>query len=146
VVGNRYARAGKEIFCGAAMLQYGLNPPRPEYADPAEPAHPEPLFMHANLLKHQNGVKPGKGFLHMRRLSLAQDDIWLVGVDGKRRPLDNIVGGGKYIQGRGLCSDIWTFGEGAKMETVDTKTAFSGLMGGFEEAYFGYGAKTGSWR
>lgn len=128
------------------MLQYGINPPRPEYADLTDPAHPEPLFMHANLLKHMSGVKKGEVFSQMRRLSLAQDDVRVVREKGKSRPLDNIVGGGKEIPGRGLCSDIWTFGDGAKMETLGTKDAFSGLMGGFEEEYFQYGGRPGEWR
>ncbi|RMD40840.1 hypothetical protein DV735_g4318, partial [Chaetothyriales sp. CBS 134920] len=43
---------GADTFCGAAMLQFGITPPRPGNLDPNDPAHPEPLFAHSNLVKH----------------------------------------------------------------------------------------------
>jgi alpha 1,2-mannosyltransferase len=146
LLGNRLTKGGEELFCGAAMLQYGIDPPRPEYADPSDPAHPEPLFVHANLLKHMSSVRQGEAFSQVRRLSLAQDDVRLEYGVGQRRPLDNIGGGARNIPGRGLCSDIWTFGDGAQLETTEAKDVFGGLMGGFEGEYLGYGGRSGAWR
>lgn len=146
VLGSRLPRGDQDVFCGAAMLQYGIDPPRPEHTEPFEPTHPEPLFVHANLLKHMSGVRQGEVFLQMRRLSLDQDDVRLEYEHGEEEPLDSAVGGAREIRGRGLCSDIWAFGEGAVVETVDATATFGGLMAGFEEGYFGYGGRPGAWR
>lgn len=155
------------LFCGAAMLQYGIAPPRSSHADPSDPTHPEPLFVHANLLKHMSGARKGQVFTEMRRLSLPQDDVRLryyraqSAAEGDQQqqqqqsesvgivvpgPLDDVVGGAREVRAKGLCSDIWAFGEGAEIETVDAKETFGGLMAGFEQAYFAYGAGTGAWR
>lgn len=126
------------------MLQYGLSPPPPAHQDPSDPAHPAPLFVHANLLKHMSGVRPGQAFPLMRRLSLAQDDVLrAVREQGREGPLDVVVGGAREVRGRGLCSDIWAFGDGAVVETVDGRAAFGGVMEGLEERY---GAKAGAWK
>jgi alpha 1,2-mannosyltransferase len=146
LLGNRLTKDDKEVFCGAAMLQYGISPPRPEYSDPSDPTHPEPLFVHANLLKHMGGVRQNEVFHQTRRLSLAQDDVRPLYGDGKKAPLDIVVGGAREVSGRGLCSDIWTFGDGAEIETADIKDTFGGFMVSFEEAYFGYGVRPGAWR
>ncbi|KAH8648483.1 mannosyltransferase putative-domain-containing protein [Xylariales sp. PMI_506] len=147
LLGHQLAQGSdKSVFCGVAMLQYGISPPRPEYADSSDPAHPEPLFVHANLLKHMSGVRKGDAFTQMRRLSLGQDGVRSAYGDGENSPLDVIVGGAKEIAGRGLCSNIWTFGDSATIETVDTKNAFGDLMGSFEDAYFGYGGRSGAWK
>ncbi|POS77555.1 hypothetical protein DHEL01_v204055 [Diaporthe helianthi] len=45
------------------------------HADPADPSHPEPLFVHTNLLKHMSGVRPGDVFPLLRRLAPGQDDV-----------------------------------------------------------------------
>lgn len=138
---------GGDVFCGAAMLQYGIDPPRAAHAEPgSDPSHPEPLFVHANLLKHMSGVRKGLVFDRMRRLSPAQDDVRAAYGDGERGPLGGVAGGAREISGRGLCSDIWAFDEevlGASVETVETKGAFGALMAGFEEAY---GIKPGAWK
>lgn len=156
------------LFCGAAMLQYGLSPPRPGFADPADPAHPEPLFVHANLLKHMSGARRGESFRQTRRLSLRQDDVrarrpssqevggggvYSVPVPVVPGPLDAVAGGAREVPGRGLCSDIWAFGGGggaaaaaAEIETVGADETFGGLMAGFEDAYFAGGARAGAWR
>ena len=128
------------------MLQYGLGPPaQPEHADPADPAHPAPLFVHANLLKHQSGVRPGSIFTLLRRLSPAQDDVRADYAPATA--LHSVTGAGKPLGGRGLCSDITAFRRGADVETVDTAAAFGGFMEGFEDEYFSYpGAKPGVWR
>lgn len=149
------------------MLQYGLDPPRSEYADASDTGrtHPEPLFVHANLLKHQSGVPKGGAFTLLRRLKLAQDGVRDGGAsfhdddnqeekqgEKRKRTLDSVVGGGKDITGRGLCSDIWTFGFGneaeakAEIETVDARLAFSGAMETLEERYFGVGVRPGGWK
>lgn len=147
-------------FCGAAMLQYGLAPPRAGHADPADPTHPEPLFVHANLLKHMSGARKGQVFTHLRRLAPGQDDVRVVVSEAKegqeekvlkkkKGPLDGVVGGARELAGRGLCSDIWSFAEGEEgtvVETVDAKEAFGGTMAGFEDAYFGSGARAGAWK
>ncbi|KUI72471.1 Alpha-1,2-mannosyltransferase MNN2 [Cytospora mali] len=137
-------------FCGAAMLQYGLTPPAPAHADPSDPAHPEPLFVHANLLKHQSGVRPGGVFTHLRRLAPRQDDVRAGHAGGPGPPataLDSVAGGGKAVAGRGLCSDIRAFRAGADVETLEAGSAFGGALAGFEEGYFGYpGARPGVWR
>ncbi|KAH8886152.1 hypothetical protein GQ53DRAFT_658557 [Thozetella sp. PMI_491] len=146
LLGNNIRKGGEDLFCGAAMLQYGISPPRPEHADPSDPAHPEPLFIHANLLKHMAGFRQGEVFSHMRRLSLAQDDVRLLYGDGEVRPLDSIAGGAREILGRGLCSDIWSFGDSTTVETVDTKDAFGGLMAGFEQVYVGKSGRLGAWK
>lgn len=121
------------------MLQYGISQPLSTHQDRSDPTHPEPLFVHANLLKHMVGVKKGQAFPLMRRLSLAQDDVRLEG----KTALDSVVGGAKEISGRGLCSDIRAFGKGAVVETVDSGVAFGGLMAGFEERY---GGRSGAWK
>lgn len=155
VVGNQYKRGARDIFCGSSMLQFGLAPPRPGHADPADPAHPEPLFLHANLVKHQVGVRQGAAFALMRRLSPAQDAVRRDESDDddddddnfrEKRPLDDVVGGGSEVSGRGLCSDIWAFGDAATVETVDAKSAFGGSMGDFEDRYFGSGGRAGAWK
>lgn len=157
------------------MLQYGIAPPRPGHADPSDPTHPEPLFVHANLLKHMSGARRGESFTQTRRLSLGQDDVRAryyyvqgakekVGADGGgggaatttdgsdlvmvpvSGPLDAVAGGAREVRGRGLCSDIWAFAEGAEVETVGAKETFGELMAGFEDAYFAGGAKAGAWR
>lgn len=150
-----------DIFCGAAMLQYGLTPPAPAptttdtdttdttspgHADPADPSHPSPLFVHANLLKHQSGVRPGGGvFTLLRRLSPLQDDVRAEYPPGTA--LHSVTGGGKSVGGRGLCSDIRAFRDGADVETVDARTAYGGVLARFEEVYFGYpGTRPGVWR
>lgn len=132
------------------MLQYGLAAPPPAHQDPADPTHPAPLFVHANLLKHMSGVRSGEAFPLLRRLALTQDDVRLVEEEEKGAaagtragPLDAVVGGAREVPGRGLCSDIWAFGEGALVETVDAREAFGGLMEGFEERY---GVRSGAWR
>lgn len=144
LVGNPYRTrdSQEDLFCGAAMLQYGLDAPPPEYQDPSDPSHPEPLFVHANLFKHMSGVRAGHAFPLMRRLSLAQDDVRVEVVDGVG-PLDVVVGGGRTVAQRGLCSDIWAFGQGAVVETVNASQAFGGVMEGFEQRY---GMKSGAWR
>lgn len=126
------------------MLQYGLDPPRDGRADPADPSHPEPLFVHANLLKHMSGVRPGDVFNLFRRLVPALDDVRT-----EHRPataLHSVTGGGSSVAGRGLCSDIIAFRGGADIETTDTKTSFGGMMKDFEERFFAYGALPGIWR
>lgn len=129
------------------MLQYGLTPPLdPAHADPADPSHPEPVFVHANLLKHQSGVRPGSVFPLLRRLSPHEDDVRAEYAAGKAA-LHSVTGGGKSVAGRGLCSDIRAFRDGADIETVEARTAFGGLMEGFEEGYFNYpGTRPGVWR
>ncbi|KAL2287937.1 hypothetical protein FJTKL_04708 [Diaporthe vaccinii] len=141
LLGNRDPR---DNFCGAAMLQYGLGPPRDGHADPTDPSHPEPLFVHANLLKHMSGVRPGDVFTLFRRLVPGQDDVRT-----EYRPataLHSVTGGGSSVAGRGLCSDIIVFQGGADVETIDTKTSFGGMMKDFEEQFFSYGALPGLWR
>ncbi|KAL1882188.1 hypothetical protein Daus18300_000674 [Diaporthe australafricana] len=141
LLGNRDSN---DNFCGAAMLQYGLSPPRAEHADPADPSHPEPLFVHANLLKHMSGVRPGNVFTQFRRLVPGQDDV-----RAEYPPaiaLHSVKGGGSSVAGRGLCSDITAFRGGADVETVDTKLSFGGMMKAFEEEFFSYGALPGLWR
>lgn len=126
------------------MLQYGLDPPRSGHADPADPSHPEPLFVHANLLKHMSGVRPGDVFTLFRRLVPGQDDV-----RADYRPavaLHSVTGGGSNVAGRGLCSDITAFRGGADVETIETKTSFGGMMKDFEEQFFSYGARPGIWR
>lgn len=86
-----------------------------------------------------SGVKQGEAFPLMRRVALTQDDVR---VEGKMA-LDSVVGGARQVSGRGLCSDIWAFGDGAVVETVDTATAFGGLMADFEERY---GGRSGAWK
>ncbi|CAN8097944.1 unnamed protein product [Discula destructiva] len=142
---KHHGTEGEDLFCGAAMLQYGLDAPPPSHQDPSDPSHPEPLFVHANLLKHMSGVRPGEAFPLLRRLALSQDDVRveMEAAAGKRGPLDVVVGGARELAGRGLCSDIWAFGEGAVVETVDAGQAFGGLMDGFEERY---GGRSGAWR
>ncbi|RMZ80382.1 hypothetical protein DV738_g2783, partial [Chaetothyriales sp. CBS 135597] len=135
-----------DTFCGAAMLQFGISPPRPEHTDPSDPAHPEPLFAHSNLVKHMQGARQGNVFTLMRRLSPTQDNVRAIYGPGQKRPLDNVAGGARIISGRGLCSDIWTFGDDARVETVDTKGVFGRLMATFEDEYFAYGEKPGAWR
>ncbi|KAH8766892.1 mannosyltransferase putative-domain-containing protein [Diaporthe sp. PMI_573] len=138
LLGNRDPR---DNFCGAAMLQYGLDPPRDGYADPADP---EPLFVHANLLKHMSGVRPGDVFPLFRRLFPRQDDVR---TDyHPATALHSVTGGGNSVAGRGLCSNIIAFRGGADIETVDTKTLFGGMMKDFEEHFFSYGASPGLWR
>lgn len=129
------------------MLQYGLAPPPPSRADPADPSHPPPLFVHANLLKHQSGggVRPGGVFALLRRLSPLQDDVraW----HAPATALHSVAGAGEAVAGRGLCSGIRAFRGGAEVETVDARGAFGGLMEGLEEQYFGYsGTRPGVWR
>ncbi|KAK7736681.1 hypothetical protein SLS53_006888 [Cytospora paraplurivora] len=132
-------------FCGAAMLQYGLSPPRPGSADPSDPSHPPPLFVHANLLKHQGGVRPGGVFTLLRRLSPLQDDVRAEYAPATA--LHSVAGSGKAVAGRGLCSEIRAFRGGAEVETVDARGAFGGAMEGLEEEYFGYpGTRPGVWR
>lgn len=121
------------------MLQYGISPPPTRHQDGSNPAHPEPLFVHANLLKHMSGVQKGQAFPHLRRLSLNQDHVR---VDGQTA-LDFVVGGAREVNGRGLCSDIWAFGPGVNIETVDAGMAFGGLLDGFETRY---GGRAGAWR
>lgn len=126
------------------MLQYGLGPPRAGHADPADPSHPEPLFVHANLLKHMSGVRPGNVFTQLRRLVPGQDDV-----RAEYHPavaLHSVKGGGSSVAGRGLCSNITAFRGGADVETVDTKLSFGGMMKAFEEEFFSYGALPGLWR
>ncbi|KAJ4393932.1 hypothetical protein N0V93_003149 [Gnomoniopsis smithogilvyi] len=139
VLGSNLKRGQGDLFCGAAMLQYGIAPPPTKYQDSSNPTHPEPLFVHANLLKHMSGVKQGQAFPHLRRLSLTQDDVR---VDGQTA-LDSVVGGAQQISGRGLCSDIWAFRSGVNIETVDASVAFGGLLDGFEARY---GGRAGSWK
>lgn len=128
------------------MLQYGLAP-LPAHQDPSDPTHPAPLFVHANLLKHMSGVQPGEAFPLLRRLLPGLDDVRAMkgeeGEGGGAAALDAVVGGAREITGRGLCSDVWAFGEGALVETVDARAAFGGLMEGFEERY---GGRSGAWR
>lgn len=132
-------------FCGAAMLQYGLTAPRPGHADPNDTSHPEPLFVHANLLKHMSGVRAGGVFTQFRRLAPWQDDVRSEYPSGTA--LHSISGGGHERGGRGLCSDIFSInGAAAQVETMDTKTAFGGLMKDFEAEYFGHGIRPGVWR
>lgn len=126
------------------MLQYGLSPPRGGHADPADPSHPEPLFVHANLLKHMSGVRPGDVFTLFRRLVPGQDDVRTEYRPGTA--LHSVTGGGSSVAGRGLCSDIIAFRGGADVETIDTKTSFGGTMKDFEEQFFSYGALPGLWR
>lgn len=128
------------------MLQYGLTPPpTPDHADPADPSHPAPLFVHANLLKHQSGAGRRDVFALLRRLSPLQDDVRADYAPATA--LHGVTGGGKSVGGRGLCSDIVAFRDGADVETVDAAGAFGGVLGGFEEVYFGYpGVRPGVWR
>lgn len=131
------------------MLQYGITPPRSQHVEQADRMHPEPLFVHANLLKHQAGARKGDAFRQMRRLSLSQDDVRAVVSKEMmgRMPLDFVVGGARDIPGRGLCSDIWAFGDGpSSVETVDTTETFGALMGDFEQRYFDSGVRVGGWR
>lgn len=129
------------------MLQYGLEPSRSAYHDGADPTHPEPLFVHANLLKHMSGARPGKVFSQLRRLSPDQDDVrveWPAGT-----ALHGAAGGAREVAGKGLCGDVWAFAaEGAtRVETVETKQVYGGLMDKFEEGYFGNkGTRPGVWR
>lgn len=139
VLGSSLKRGQEDLFCGAAMLQYGISPPPRKHRDSSDPTHPEPLFVHANLLKHMSGVKPGQAFPLMRRLSLRQDDVRVEG----QTALDSVVGGARDVRGRGLCSDIWAFGKGAVIETVDAGEAFGNLLAGFEERY---GGRSGAWK
>lgn len=126
------------------MLQYGLDPPRDGHADPADPSHPEPLFVHANLLKHMSGVRPGDVFTLFRRLVPGQDDAR---TDyHAATALNSVAGGGTTVVGRGLCSDIVAFRDGADVETGDTRALFGGVMKDFEEQFFSYGALPGLWR
>ncbi|KAK2596890.1 hypothetical protein N8I77_012776 [Diaporthe amygdali] len=141
LLGNRDPR---DNFCGAAMLQYGLDPPKAGHADPADPLHPEPLFVHANLLKHMSGIRPGNVFTQFRRLFPGQDDVLVEYAPATA--LHSVSGGGSAVAGRGLCSDITAFRGGADVETVDTKTSFGGMMKDFEEQFFSYGALPGLWR
>lgn len=126
------------------MLQYGLDPPKAGHADPADPLHPEPLFVHANLLKHMSGIRPGNVFTQFRRLFPSQDDVRVEYAPATA--LHSVSGGGSAVAGRGLCSDITAFRDGADVETVDTKTSFGGMMKDFEEQFFSYGALPGLWR
>lgn len=152
ILGSSLHRGGKDLFCGAAMLQYGLSPPHTkQHQEPSEPTHPAPLFVHANLLKHMSGVPQGQAFPQMRRLSLSQDDVRVVASGATTTTtttttmaLDRVVGGAREVSGRGLCSDIWAFASpGANVETVDAGVAFGGLMAGLEERY---GGRSGAWR
>lgn len=147
-LGNLDSRGTSVYFCGAAMLQYGLEPPRSAYHDRADPTHPEPLFVHANLLKHMGGARPGKVFNQLRRLAPDQDDVRVVWPPGTA--LHGVAGGARQVAAKGLCGDVWAFGaqEGAtRVETVETKQVYGGLMEKFEEEYFGNkGNKPGVWR
>lgn len=91
------------------------------------------------------GVRKGDAFPQMRRLALDQDHVRATERGG---PLDHVVGGAREVPGRGLCSDLWVFGEGhtAVVETVDTVEAFGGLMADFEERYFASGVRAGGWK
>jgi alpha 1,2-mannosyltransferase len=136
----------KNNFCGAAMLQYGLSAPDKKHQDEQDPAHPAPLFVHANLLKHQNAFGGSTGKLSwLRRLSPTQDDVR---ADyPAATALHSARGGGADIPGKGLCSDITAFRGGADVETVDAKEVYGGLMETVEEEYFANpGTKPGSWR
>lgn len=137
------------------MLQYGLAPPRTAHQDRLDPTHPEPLFVHANLLKHMAGARPGSVFNQLRRLAPDQDDVRVVWPAGTA--LHGAAGGAREVSGKGLCGDVWAFsaaegglsgGPGAaRVETVETKQAYGGLMEKFEEEYFGNrGTRPGVWR
>lgn len=130
------------------MLQYGLEPPRPAHHDRADPAHPEPLFVHANLLKHMAGARPGHVFGQLRRLAPDQDDVRVAWPAGTA--LHGVAGGAREVAGKGLCGDVWSFAavEGlTRVETVETKKVYGGLMEKFEEGYFGNrGTRPGVWR
>lgn len=147
-LGKLDSRGTSVFFCGAAMLQYGLEPPRPAHRDPADPTHPEPLFAHVNLLKHMSGARPGQAFSQLRRLAPDQDDVRVIWPAGMA--LQGAAGGAREVVGKGLCGDIWAFSEGAaatRVETVETKEVYGGLMAGFEKGYFANkGTTPGVWR
>lgn len=135
------------------MLQYGLEPAPAAHQDVLDPTHPEPLFVHANLLKHMSGARPGNVFNQVRRLSPDQDDVrieWPAGT-----ALHGVAGGARQVASRGLCGDIWSFSTAAdknrpgatRVETRETKDVYGGLMASFEASYFGNkGTKPGVWR
>lgn len=91
-----------------------------------------------------SGVRPGDVFTLLRRLVPGQDDVRTEYRPAKA--LHSVSGGGSSVAGRGLCSDIVAFRDGADIETVDTKTSFGGMMKAFEEQFFSYGALPGLWR
>lgn len=136
------------VFCGSAMLQYGLDAPDDPGQVPGR-SHPPPLFVHANLIKHQTGARPASGtaFSLVRRLSPLQDDVRAEYATAAAAPLDGVAGGAKEVGGRGLCSDIVAFRDGVDVETVDAAGVYGGVLDGFEEVYFGYpGTRPGVWR
>lgn len=125
-------------FCGLAMVQHSLSRDDWKQFPSASPSaslranHAPPLFVHANLLKHSSGSRPGQVWTTIKRM---KEDRVSRNTDRFRSTV--------YHSRQGMCVDIWdsfdsinprpggTYSDG-EVILEDASKAFGGILAGFE--------------
>ncbi|KAM0747917.1 hypothetical protein T439DRAFT_328584 [Meredithblackwellia eburnea MCA 4105] len=153
--GGSAASYNGHTFCGHTMLQYGLSPEEwslpevqrlvdPEYEIPD---HAPPLFVHANLLKHSGGFLnwiTGNSYDYHRGNTFQQ--IKLAIPDHAQNSTSLLLRDIRYtlVRYRGHCTDIFdsresdglTGFEQGRVSVLEWKSAWGGMMSGFEDMFF----------